>query len=277
LEFPSTENIDGEGAHVLAKAMRKCYTLRSTDIRLISMPNINQKGFKEFTIRFPKLLKMKDLTFYPYGFFTPQNDFEYQKMAVKRKVPLKAFYLKNGNKTGWTAMCDEKDDLLPLLLQSFGDAFVELHTWILVFHKMPISIESVHMLSSILPKMKELSKFTLELSNCKFSEMDLMLLVEGLKRSYQFKQFTFKLIEHSTLNVNYLLEFVRCITQLESLEQYDLFFRKLRYSEAELQELSDSLLMIKDLDFVITKESLHIYKQKDSEAHSSEKNTVMRI
>lgn len=31
----STENVDGNGAKVLANAMRKCYTIRSTDIRLI--------------------------------------------------------------------------------------------------------------------------------------------------------------------------------------------------------------------------------------------------
>jgi len=67
-----------------------------------------------------------------------------------------------------------------------------------------------------------------------------------------------------------LYEIVKIISSLSFLLEFDLFFRKLKYSQFERLELKEKLSEIGNIWCVLTKESLHVYKRGEIEEPSRE-------
>jgi len=60
------------------------------------------------------------------------------------------------------------------------------------------------------------------------------------------------------------MEFVGFISQLEFLKEFDIFFRKLKYSDYEARTLLKNLETIPNITIALTKESLHVHRNRDS-------------
>ena len=114
-----------------------------------------------------------------------------------------------------------------------------------------------------------------------------MILAEGLTHCRNIEHFTFKFIEQPThflkiltwnrrtpISFEYVCQFVKIIAELGSFSSFDLFFRRyfgrvfwtdiyrLEYSYQGRLMIENILSRIRNVEYVLTKESLHIYKKK---------------
>jgi len=79
----------------------------------------------------------------------------------------------------------------------------------------------------------------------------------------QVQDFTFKFTERSPISLEVIGQFVRLISEREFFSSFELFFGKLRYSPEEEFELKSILSEAANVEYILTKNSLHAYKKKN--------------
>jgi len=258
IEFARTDKVSNKDLLSIAKACPRCYMLKSLDLIFVWLMEVGQEGYSQFIKRFGRLKKLEHLKFYPLSFYQPSNEFK--DLEVKYpKLPVKSFHVRNAAKTGWTSMTDGQGEFLPKYIRSFGEGINPIKFGY-TLHKFPVSIEALQALSEVLPKFTNTKEVSITLDNCKLSEVEIFVVAEGIMRSPQIEQLTFKVIEYSHLDPEFIFEMVSVLSSLGFLKKYDLFFRKLKYSRQETMSLLDSISTLSGIEYTFNKESLHVYK-----------------
>jgi len=269
-EFASTDKINGESIKVLARSYKRCQSLRVLQTRLVFIPTLKQGNFKHLACSFAKLGKLDDLTYHVQTVYTPRNVFEDHKHKIPCFKNAKKLQFKTSAKTGWTSMTDGSGEFFPSFIRSFPKGInpVELTQ---IYDSFPISTEAVEEMTKMVPMLGNLRSYHLEISNSQFSELELMLFAEGFANCKQLKKLYFKSNERMQVSIECLYEFIKIIADLAFLENFDLFFRKLKYPEFERLALKDILSQLDNVDCVLTKESLHAFRRKKANLEIEEK------
>jgi len=259
LEFARTEKVSNKDLLSIAKACPRCYILKSLDLIFVWLMEVGQEGYSQFIKRFGRLKKLEHLKFYPLSFYQPSNEFT--DLEVKYpKLPVKSFHVRNAAKTGWTSMTDGQGEFLPKYIRSFGEGINPIK-FSYTLHKFPVSIEALQALSEVLPKLTNTKEVFITLDNCKLSEVEIFVVVEGIMRAPQIEQLTFKVIEYSHLDPEFIFEMVSSLSSLSFLKKLNLLFRKLKYSRQENASLSDRISSLPGIKSHFGKESLYVQKR----------------
>jgi len=256
IEISSTEKLYEKDLRPIGRAVSMRQRLKSLEMNVICLPNIGQNGFKQLVYKLRKLQKLDHLKLFPYAFYSPQNEYK-DKVVRFPKLKVKSFTIKMACKSNWTSMTDGEAQFLPVYIESLGNALNPIK-FAYTIHNLPTSTEAIYSLSQLMPKLSKTKSFFLELENNKLNEAELMLLANGIRKAIQIEELTFKFIEHSYIGLEYLVGFVRIVSQCNFLKKCDLFFRKLKYSEWDAAELGEQLSMIENIQYELTKESLHV-------------------
>jgi len=260
IEISSTDKLHEKDLRPIGRAVSMCQGLRSLEMNIICLPNIGQNGFKQLVYKLRKLQKLDHLKLFPYAFYSPQNEYK-DKVVRFPKLKVKTFRVKMACKSNWTSMTDGEAHFLPVYIESLGNALNPIK-FAFTIHNLPMSTEAMYSLSQLLPKLSQTKSLFLELENNKLNETELMLLANGIRKAIQIEEFTLKFIEYSYIGIEYLVGFVRIVSQCSFLKKCDLFFRKFKYSEWDAAELGEQLSMIENIQYILTKESLHVSLNK---------------
>jgi len=211
-----------------------------------------------FVKSFGRLKKLEHIQFAPFAFYKPRNEFKDLEVYMP-KLPVKSFNFTTAAKTGWTSMTGGQGEFLPRYIRSFGEA-INPQKFVYTLYKFPVSIEALQALSEIIPKFTNAKQVSITLESCKLSEVEIFAAVEGIMSSPQIEQLTFKVIEYSQLDPEFIIEMISCLFSLSFLKRCDLFFRKLKYSKQECTKLENRISNLPEIEYNLIKESLHVYK-----------------
>jgi len=259
IEFPSTDGVDPRGMKTLAESYRKCFLLESLELDLIFVPGIGQSDFKRIAMTCRRLRRLEKFKFDALPVYTPQNEYKDVPNRLAKLLTLKDFSLRLGPKTGWTSITDGSGKFLSAFIESFEKSLNPIK-FALAIERSLLATETVTSLVNVLPRLENLRNLFLEISKCKIGELELMILAEGFKECTQLKRLTFKFNDYSYISIDCLAKFAHVMSELNFLNKFDIFFRKLSYPEEERVKLINDLRRIESINFVLTKESLHVYR-----------------
>jgi len=246
----------------LGKSVSKCYILEALDAKLVHLENMRQKDYVSFAVSYSKLLKLEEVKNQFLSFYTPQSEFGGAPNKIPKIKKVKRLLVNSSAKTAWASMTDGSGQFLPALFKYFiGQANLEHYVHLLDNYEVPT--EAVEELAKLLPNMPTLRTLFLEFTNCRLGELELMILAEGFMNCKQVQDFTFKFTERSPISLEVIGQFVRLISEREFFSSFELFFGKLRYSPEEEFELKSILSEAANVEYILTKNSLHAYKKKN--------------
>jgi len=260
IEFPSTPGIIGEDLVRLARWLEKCLLLKVLRARFNSMPLLDQRGFRAFTPAFHKLKNLEELHYWKVTFFTPQNECRDTPHNFQKISKLKKFVLKSGAQSSWTSMTEGAGVFLPSLWRSMKGNINPKYLN-LSYYKYTVSTEALEALGEVLWQLSEVREFSLQFANCTMGELELAILAEGLIKCKQIEDFSFKYIEKAAISCETIIQFIDFVAKFSSFKKLNFFFRKVTISEWEEAELSKWLIGIENMEYVLTRNSLHIYRK----------------
>jgi len=257
----SSADFSSEMVTNLGKSVSKCYILEALDAKLVHLENMGQKDYVSFAISYSKLLRLEEVKNQFLSFYTPQSEFGGALNKIPKIKKVKRLLINSSAKTAWASMTDGSGQFLPALFKYFiGQANLEHYVHLLDNSEVPT--EAVEELAKVLPNMSTLRTLFLEFANCRLGELELMILAEGFMNCKQIRDFTFKFTERSPLSLEVIGQFVKLISDLSFLSSFELFFGKLKYSSEEEFVLRSILSEATNVEYVLTKHSLHAYKKK---------------
>jgi len=260
MEFPKTDNIDEVGIKILCQRIVKCQSLKSWDFRLDYMPCLGQPGYRAYLNNLKKLPNLEEVNQDIFTSYTTKK--QYRNIITKFcKLPkLKKLSSNMASKNGWTCMTSEdEDEFLPTYIESIADAINPI-VFNYKFTKYCVSTDATVAFSELLPKLTNLRSVSLEFLKCKLGELELMVFAEGFRNCHQIEKLTFKVMQLNDLFVENLCQFVHCISAIENLKQFDIYFRRKSFSPAEIAETTRELHPLKNIKFEVTTQSLYVYK-----------------
>jgi len=117
------------------------------------------------------------------------------------------------------------------------------------------------MFNAMVPRLTKLISFSIEFSNCKISDFEIIALSQVLFKTQQIKQFTLKVFQYPNISKDCIYFMVKTLLKFPNLERFDLYFRRLSLDDREITELIEGIseLQVDNLNCVcFKKESLHI-------------------
>lgn len=259
LAFPGTCDVDEKGIQIFSSYLRKCQSLRELKVWLEYMSCISQDGYSAFSrilgkIRKLEILKLRTLTFYTSKKQPKDFDPKFPKMPR-----LKEYHCKKGAKTGWTAMTAGIGEFLPSYIYSYPYAFdpVVMNS---EFVKYVVSTEAALAFNSVLPHFKSLKLLKLVFVSCNLTDLEVMILAEGIGKCKQIEEATFTVIQKPEISWECYCKAAEFISKLNNLKKFDIYFRRLNVSSFEVKQIKTALEKLNNTKYILQNQSLHIYR-----------------
>jgi len=262
IEFADPQGIDKEDVGYLTKSCKKLYFLKSADINLSGSKDVDQnlEKLRGMFVHSKQIEKIKFNVYFCHIEPSPLEYFHKKKKSVFFKN-LKSVSMKFAFKTGWASYFDGVElgygyQFLLQLLPSIANPM----NLSLTFDKINMPLNVLEELAKVLPQLTNLQFVFIELNNIKLSEFDLMVLAQGFLSCKNLQHFTFKYLDNMTIPATDVLQFIIMMAKYSDFPKLDLFFRKLSCSEWETPEVRKKLDDLSNIEYVLTKQSIHIEK-----------------
>jgi len=263
VEFPNTHGIENQNLKDLEKYCRKFACLKSVELKLNGPENFG-KNVHRIRGLFHSSLKLKEIKSHVYLY----DNEPARPGEVERNMPFKRFFknvkalsLKYSFRTDWASYFDGADHMKGF--QTVFRRFPALTNPIyfsLTFDKMQIHSDVIDAVAEMLPQFTNLKFIVIELNNIKLSELELMTLAKGFVSCKQIEHLTFKYLENVTIFMMDIIQFIMLIAKYSAFPKFDLFFRKLLYQEWQTTEVKNKLDDLRNIQYTLTKQSIHIQK-----------------
>jgi len=174
---------------------------------------------------------------------------------------LKSFDIKFAFKSGWVSYFDGVDigQGFQIFLRGLPNISNPVNFY-LTFDKLQMPLDVMKEYANVLTKLPNLRFVYLELSNTKMAELEFLTLVKGFVDCKQIEHVTFKYLDKAIIPFADLLPFITILSKFSVFPKFDLFFRKIYFQEWQAPESRRKLDELKNIKYVLTKQSIHIQK-----------------
>lgn len=173
---------------------------------------------------------------------------------------LKKVDVYSGITTGWFSLNPEGNAETMLALKSTVVP-KQLEQFTVRFGGIPAINEIFMFIAEALSVATELKFLTLELSNCRVSDVEIMTLAQILHGLQHIKQFVLKVIQYPNLSKDCIYYLIRILLQYKNLEKFEVYLRRLNLDDTEIASLLENLSKYENLKVVcFQKQSLLISK-----------------
>jgi len=130
----------------------------------------------------------------------------------------------------------------------------------LSFDKFPLNSLIINEIAGMFPEMTNLRFLSLEITKTRIREFELLIFAQGFLRCKNLEHLTFKYLDNVPLPLPDLIQFIIVMATYSTFRKMDLYFRKIVYSEWESEETVNTLQKLNNIEYVLTKQSIHIHK-----------------
>lgn len=189
-----------------------------------------------------------------------------RKKEKKGKISktLKSLSFKFSFKTGWESYFDGTNPV-----QGFHGFLQTMPSWTnpihlsFTFDKTCASLDTIKAFAHVLPQLTNLRFLFLEFNSIKLSDFELLILSKGFVDCKQIEHLIFKYLDKFPIAMMDIWQFISILANSSVFPKFDLFFRKLFYSEWQTPEAKNKLAELENVSCILTKQSLHVQKKID--------------
>jgi len=208
--------------------------------------------------------KLEDIRSEAYFSHINPSQFENMKRRQQNKrflKDLKYFSAKFAYKTGWSSLFDGEEigKGFQEYLRQMPSTMNPIH-FSIIFDKLQTPLETLQELGNMLPLLTNLRFLFIELNMIKLTQLEMMVLAKGFADCKQIEHLTFKYLDKTNILMVDLLQFIVIMAKYSIFPKFDLFFRKISVSEWQTQEAQRQLGDIKNIRYVLSKQSIHVQK-----------------
>jgi len=264
-EFPKTNNIDDNGIINLARMTGKCLSVRRIEEVIVDLENISDKAYMHLPKNCHKNIYLEEVgvvrhipakssTHGSGGFVPPKKNIHDNKRMRKASLSF-------GISSGWFS---ENQEVQPQSILEFNDTMILKN---LEYFSARLSgvfsiSEGLNMFDVMIPRLTKLISFSIEFSNCKISDFEIITLSQVLFKAQQIKHFRLKVLQYPNVSKDCIYFLVKTLLKFSNIKKFDLYFRRLSLDDREITELIEGIseLKVENLNCsCFKKDSLHIY------------------
>jgi len=262
-EILKTQSLDHKRLHRVMKSYTKLSKLKSLRIKVVGFQSDSSKDFQGFRSLFHKVPKLEKLSYH----------IQSQKVFVNRADNakflrlnndlhrIKSFSLKFSFKTGWIPSFGTEFDSTnaPTLWKILPQIMNPIH-FSLSFNKFPLPSVIISDMAGMFSQMTKLRFIHLEITRTRLREYELLIFAQGFLKCQNLEHLTFKYLDNEPLPLPDLIQFITIMATYSTFPKLDLYFRKIFPTEWESRETVNTLQKLKNTEYVLTKQSIHVYK-----------------
>jgi len=262
-ELLNSHELDHGRIKKAMKGYQEFSKLKLLEMKVLGFQNSKSNDFQGFRGLLCRTPTMEKLSYQIQCHKLLENKPENTKLLYLKNdlQKIKSFSLKFSFKTSWIPSFGTEFDKAngPTFWKIIPKIMNPIHLS-LSFDKFPLPSIVINDIAGMLPEMTNLRFLSLEITKTRIREFELLMFAQGFLKCKNLEHLTFKYLDNVPLPLSDLVQFITVMAAYSKSPKMDLYFRKIVYAEWDLRETKSMLQKWNNIEYVLTKQSIHFYK-----------------